>query len=106
MEKLQARLEAMGADPARFKLFSVEKGAGGKGLEIKMSVTLSDPAAEQFIKELTIKPFDPDPHASGKSVTELVSVKEVREPEPTVKLWTGTERGKRSKPKRDDHDLS
>jgi len=102
---MQARLEAMGADPAYFKLFSVEKGSGGKGLEIEMSVTLPEPAAERFLRELTIKPFDPDPHASGKPVTKVIAVEEVREPEPTVKLWTGKERGKRSKPKSDGPDF-
>ena len=106
LEKLQTRLEAKGYDPTQFKIRSVRKKADGKGLDIDMSFSLPQDVAEQLIKDLTIKAFDPDPQASGKSVTELVSVKEVHEPEPAVKLWRGKERGKRSKPKSDSPDLA
>ncbi len=105
LEKLQARLEAKGYDPTQFKIRSVRKKADGNGLDIEMSFALPQDVAEQLIKDLTIKAFDPDPHASGKSVKTLVSVKEVHEPEPAVKLWTGKERGTRSKPKNDGLDF-
>ena len=110
-ERLQAQLLAAGFSPDQIKINTVQTTTDGQGSgtsEITMSLNLPHEAAERLIKLLTIKPFDPDKDTVtiGNGEAKLLSEDAIPETKPAVKLWTGNERSKRSKPKSDVPDLT
>lgn len=112
-EKLQAKLVAAGVNTEHVKILAFRKNPDSDGngkVQIEVAFYLPEHEADQFIKELTIKPFHPDKDtvSIGGGEAKLVSVEEIEVPEtqPPVKLWSSKERGKRSKPKSDGPDFS
>jgi hypothetical protein len=109
-DRLRDEIAAAGLDPAKFQVSAVKSylnDDGDQHLQLNLSLTLAPAEAEALIRFLTIKPFNPDKDtvSIGEAEAKLVSVTEIPEPKPAVKLWTGTERRKRSKPKDAEPDL-
>ncbi len=109
-EHIQAAMAARGIGPDKFKIDAVERKPDANGrdsLEYTVRGNLPAEEARKLVKLLTVKPFGPDKDTVtiGNSEAKLVSVEELPETERSVKLWTGKERGKRSKPKGDTPDF-
>jgi hypothetical protein len=95
VESLQAKLEAAGVSPELFEITGI--GPDGKG-GTRLVAAMRPDIAEGLAKLWSIQLFSPDePRFRMEDIDDPAPA----ETQPTAKLWTGKERGKRSKPKSD-----